>query len=326
MFDSATGTVGVLIGILAVAALIIPLGAGSVSGYLLLPWVVALVAFSTPFLLQLTPVAVLSQAWVRKHYADVAAVIALLAFFIALNTYDLTDWYYSAIGDEYLFLEHAKHMAEQGITHPFSQEGVYNHHPVMSSVYQAMVMWIFGADYYGWTLSSLLSAALTIPGIYLLGNNLGGRKTALFATVLFAVSHYIWAGTHIGNTVLTPMPVSVWSIALLVSGWRNGNPLLLYAAGGNCRAGFLHALLSTGDSASDDAVCSNIGQPTPFARSVAAALGVCVNRCTHLCRRAGTGICPDVRAGRRRVLRCGVRVRVGPHLEQHTDKPACIQL
>ena len=238
MFDSATGTVGVLIGILAVAALIVPLGAGSVSGYLLLPWVVALVAFSTPFLLQLTPVAVLSQAWVRKHYADVAAVITLLAFFIALNTYDLSDWYYSAIGDEYLFLEHAKHMAEQGITHPFSQEGVYNHHPVMSSVYQAMVMWVFGADYYGWTLSSLLSAALTIPGIYLLGNNLGGRKTALFATVLFAVSHYIWAGTHIGNTILTPLPVSVWSIALFVSGWRNGNPLLLYAAGVIAGLGF----------------------------------------------------------------------------------------
>ena len=50
ILDSVSATVGVLIGILAVAALVISLGAGSVSVYLLLPWVSALVAFSTPFL------------------------------------------------------------------------------------------------------------------------------------------------------------------------------------------------------------------------------------------------------------------------------------
>ena len=150
----------------------------------------------------------------------------------------MTDWYYSAIGDEFIFYEHAKHMAEQGITRPFGQEGVYNHHRLCPPLTRPSSWGIFGADSYGWTLSSLLSAALTIPGIYLLGNNLGGRKTALFAGVLFAVSHYVWAETHIGNTVLTPPPVSVWSIALFVSGWRKGNPLLLYLAGVVAGLGF----------------------------------------------------------------------------------------
>ena len=57
------------------------------------------------------------------------------------------------------------------------------------------------------------------------------RKAAVVAAVLFAASHYTLAGTHIGNTVLSALPVAVWSLALFVLGWRKSNPLLLYAAG-----------------------------------------------------------------------------------------------
>ena len=229
--DSITGTLGILIGVLAMAALLVPLGAGAVSGYMLLPWVSALAAFALPFLPQLACVRNLPGPWIRQHYGDVLIALFLMALFLGLNLYDLQDWYYSALGDEFLFFEHARHMTEEGISRPFSQEGVYNHHPVMSTVYQALVMGVFGADYLGWTLSSLLSAALTIPGIYLLGHTLSGRKAAVAAAILFVASHYVWAGTHTGYTVLNPLPVAVWSLALFVLGWRNGNPLLLYAAG-----------------------------------------------------------------------------------------------
>ncbi len=238
VFDSITGTLGLLIGVLAMAALLIPLGAGAISGYMLLPWIVALATFASPFLPQLASLRGSSSAWIRRHYADVLLVLSVMALFVGLNLYDLQDWYYSAIGDEFLFFEHAKHMTEEGITRPFSQEGVYNHHPVMSTVYQAVIMWVFGADYFGWTFSSLLSAALTIPGIYLLGHTLSGRKAALVAAILFAASHYMLAGTHTGNTVLNPLPVAVWSLALFVLGWRKGNPLLLYAAGIAAGLGF----------------------------------------------------------------------------------------
>lgn len=231
ILDSVTGTLGILIGVVATAALLIPLGARAASGYLLLPWLVSLAAFAAPFLPQLASVGALPRTWIREHYGDALIVLALVAVLVGLNIYDLQDWYFWAIGDEFLFFEHAKHITESGITRPFSQEGVYNHHPVMSSVYQAAVMRVFGADYYGWTLSSLLSAALTIPGIYLLGHTLAGRKAACAAAIFFAASHYILAGTHIGNTVLSPLPVAVWSLALFVLGRRNGNPLLLYLAG-----------------------------------------------------------------------------------------------
>ena len=231
ILDSVTATLSVIIGVLAVAALLIPLGAGSVSGYMLLPWVAALAAFAAPFLPRFPSLTVLRKASVRAYYGDLIVVLGLMALFIAINLYDLQNWYYSAIGDEFLFFEHAKHITEEGVTRPFSQEGVYNKHPVMSSVFQAAVMKVFGANYFGWTLSETLNATATLPGIYLLGYAFGGRKAASVSAALFASSHFIFAFSHVGYNNLSSLPVAVWSLALFVLGWRKGNPLLLYAAG-----------------------------------------------------------------------------------------------
>ena len=231
ILDSVTATLSVIIGVLAVAALLIPLGAGSVSGYMLLPWVAALAAFAAPFLPRFPSLTVFRKASVRAYYGDLTVVLGLMALFIAINLYDLQNWYYSAIGDEFLFFEHAKHITEEGVTRPFSQEGVYNKHPVMSSVFQAAVMKVFGSNYFGWTLSETLNATATLPGIYLLGYAFGGRKAASVSAALFASSHFIFAFSHVGYNNLSSLPVAVWSLALFVLGWRKGNPLLLYAAG-----------------------------------------------------------------------------------------------
>ena len=231
ILDSITGTVGLLIGVLALAALLIPLGAGAASGYMLWPWAVALAAFTAPFLPAPVSTGAMLRAWARKHYRDLLLVLSLTILFVALNLHDLQDWYYSVIGDEFIFYEHAKRMTEEGIAHPFGQEGVYNSHPVMSTVYQAAIMRVFGADYFGWTFSSLLAAGLSIPGIYLMGYALGGRKSAIVAAVLFSFGHTLFAFSHIGNNNLSSLPVAVWAMALFVLGWRKGNPLLLYAAG-----------------------------------------------------------------------------------------------
>ena len=238
ILDSITGTISIIIGVMATAALLIPLGAGAVSGYMLLPWFAALGAFAVPFLPQIDSVCALPRAWIREHYRDLLIVLALMTLFVALNLYDLQDWYYSAIGDEFLFYDHAKRMADTGITHPFSQEGVYNKHPVMSSVFQSVVMRVFGSDYFGWTFSETLNAALTIPGIYLLGYAFGGRKAAIASAALLSFSHLLFAFSHVGYNNLSSLPVAVWSLALFVTGWRKGNPLLLYAAGVIAGLGF----------------------------------------------------------------------------------------
>ena len=241
-FRSTLGVGGLLAGIAALALLLAMLAAGSVSGGTLLIWIVALVAFASPFIPRLdTAISRIKpwlMEWFHSYWWDTLAVVLLVAAFIAINAHDLRDWYYSAIGDEYLFYEHARRIVDEGISGPFSQEGVYNKHPVMSSIFQAAVMRLFGADYFGWTFSEVLNAALTIPAVYLLGRAFGGRTAALAAAAIFAFSHYIFAFSHTGYANLSSLPVSSWSLLLFVWGWRNGNPLLLYAAGVIAGLGF----------------------------------------------------------------------------------------
>ena len=229
------GAGGMVVGIAAMVVLLAMLAAGSESASAIIFWVVARVAFSGPFwpLFPVAPLLIVSLPgrWLRSHSWDLLIVATLIGVFIAINAHDLRDWYYSAIGDEFLFYEHAKRIEDEGIVRPFSQEGVYNKHPVLNSVFQATVMRIFGDDYFGWTFSELLNAALTIPAIYLLGRVLGGRTAAIAAAAIFAFSHYVFAFSHTGYNNLSSLPVSAWSLAFFVLGWRNGNPLLLYAAG-----------------------------------------------------------------------------------------------
>ena len=238
LFGTFSGTIAILVGVMAMGILIVLLGAGSTWGWTLLPWAVALVAFAIPLLPQVSFSLSAFVQRTRESYPDAIIVLALVTLFLGLNIYDLQDWYYSAIGDEFIFFEHARHITEEGIVRPFSQEGVYNKHPVMNSVFQAAVMWVFGADYFGWTLSEMLNAAIAIPGIYVLGHALGGRRAALISAALFSFSHFVFAFSHVGYNNLSAIPVAVWSLALFVQGWRKGNPLLLYAAGMIAGLGF----------------------------------------------------------------------------------------
>ncbi len=233
-----TATIGVLTGALAMGVLLALLVAGSTWGWTLLPWLLALASFAVAFVPRVRLADMLLLRWTRDRAPDLVAVLVLTGLFLGLNIHDLRDWYYSAIGDEFIFFEHARHIVDSGVSRPFSQEGVYNKHPVMNSAFQAAVMWLFGADYFGWTFSELLNAAITIPGIYLLGHALGGRRAAVISAALFSFSHFVFAFSHVGYNNLSALPVAVWSLALFVLGCRNGNPLLLYAAGVIAGLGF----------------------------------------------------------------------------------------
>ena len=201
-----------------------------------------MVAFAVLFLphpgLPVSGITSIAAGTLRGHYLDALAVLGLVALFLGIALSDLQSWYYSAIGDEFLFYEHAKRILDEGIVRPFSQEGVYNKYPVLSSVFQALSMRVFGAGYFGWTFSEALHAAIAIPGIYLIGYILGGRKAAFLSAALFAASHYILAQSHVGYANLSPLPVAVWSIALFMWGWRSNSPMLFYLAGVIAGLGF----------------------------------------------------------------------------------------
>ena len=47
-----------------------------------------------------------------KMKREIFVLFAVFLGFILLNTHDLTNWYYSFIGDEYAFFEKAKEIAQ----------------------------------------------------------------------------------------------------------------------------------------------------------------------------------------------------------------------
>ena len=233
------------LGIVTLSMTLTRLAYGATTGWDVIPWLLSLAAVAALFVPRLTPPAFLRArveermaalrasllALARTCWIDVALIVALMGIFIGLNAHDLSSWRYSVVGDEYAFFFGASEIFDGGLTRPFHQNGVYDRHPVMDIAYQAAVMRVFGGDHVGWVLSSLIAAALAIPGVYLLGNLLGGRKAAALSAILFASSHYLFAFSHLGYNTLHALPVIVWSLALFVLGLRRGSPLWLYLAG-----------------------------------------------------------------------------------------------
>ena len=233
------------LGVVTLAMTLTRLAYGATTGWDVVPWLISLAAVGALFVPRLTLPAFLRAgiaertqalrvsllALVRTAWIDVALIVALMGIFIGLNAHDLSSWRYSVVGDEYAFFFGASEILDGGLTRPFNQNGVYDRHPVMDIAYQAAVMKVFGGGHVGWVLSSLLAAALAIPGVYLLGFLLGGRKAAAVSATLFASSHYLFAFSHLGYNTLHALPVIVWSLAFFVLGLRRGNPLWLYLAG-----------------------------------------------------------------------------------------------
>ena len=214
-----------------IVVLIFRLLAGSESGLDLLLWLVAVCALATPFICRLN-LSLKRLVPPIERFPDFVIVLALVGIFVALNTHDLTDWYYSAIGDEYAHYNYARELAEDGLRRPFDLDGVYGEiNPVMASIYPAMVMKMLGVGNFAWKFSLIFSIAITIPAMYILGYALAGRIAAVVSVSILAFSHYIFAFMHTGYPNTDVMPLIVWSIALFVLGVRRGNSFLIYASG-----------------------------------------------------------------------------------------------
>lgn len=236
-FPSAFGSLSLLritaasLGVALMAILSFRLLGGSESGWDMLLWLMGFCALAVPFIRRWNPFRA-SVAAVRERTTDILIVAALVGIFVAMNSHDLTDWRYSAIGDEYAHYNFARELAEDGLKRPFDLEGVYSAiDPVMASIYQALVMRLVGVDNFGWKFSLIVSVALTIPGVYILGHVIGGRVVAFVSAAILAFSHYIFAFMHTGYPNTDVLPIIVWSITLFVLGLRRGNPFLIYASG-----------------------------------------------------------------------------------------------
>lgn len=193
-------------------------------------WFLTFVIFAVPMMPRVDLQRLFLQ---RSLMIDILIVAGFMTAFIVLNVRDATDWYYSVIGDEYLFYEWAERLFDEStLVGIFSQNGVYETHSVMVTIYQALVMAVFGWDHFGWVFSSILCVVITIPAVYISGRLLSeGRVAAVVATAILSFSHYLFAFSHIGYDTLTCLPTTAWTVALFLLGGKKRNWGLLLAAG-----------------------------------------------------------------------------------------------
>ena len=170
---------------------------------------------------------------------EAALVLALVGTFVGINVRDLDSWQYMAIGDEGPFYSTAKSIFSDSTLNWFSQlQGAYNVHPVLSSVWHAVNMLIFGDGLFGWKMGSLSAIALTLPVFYLLLRELTSARTALFGTMFLAASHYLFSYAHTSYNNIFPLFPTVVSLLFLSAGLRRGRPSLLVLAGIAAGLGF----------------------------------------------------------------------------------------
>ena len=197
------------------------------SGYDVILWVAGMTAFGASFV----DLRILRDTRFSLPPVDTAIVIALMLVCIVLHSHDLRDWYYAAIGDEIGFFLRVRQILEEGIERPFALQGVYHNSPMLNSIYQAYVSWVFGGGAWGWKFSSVLGLAIAVPGIYILGYIFAGRIAGIVSAVILLSSHYVMAFTHIGYTHLDALPVTVWAMLAFIVGSRRKSAPILFVAG-----------------------------------------------------------------------------------------------
>ena len=113
----------------------------------------------------------------------------------------------------------------EGVFHAFSQNGVYDYHPVLNTVYKAAVMGVFGEGHFGWKMGGVVAMALATAGVYALGYALGNRTVAMVAGASFAFSHYLLGLVNGGYNHTEALPTTVWALALFVIGCTAEEPV-----------------------------------------------------------------------------------------------------
>jgi hypothetical protein len=168
----------------------------------------------------------------RAFLFEALLVLALVSILGYLLTFDLSDWYYSSIGDEHAFFLFARELA-LGLNGRslFAQDGAYGIIPVLNGFLEGLQMRIFGITGPGWKLSTITPVLVGLVATYLLARTLFNTRVALIALALLATSQYLLAYGHSGYPNLEPLLPGVLALLLFVLGIRKSSVALLTAAG-----------------------------------------------------------------------------------------------
>lgn len=175
----------------------------------------------------------------RWHILEYVFAATLVGFFIGLMVHDLANWRYARIGDEAVFWEFASTIAygDHDLNY-FTFRGPTDEHPVLSSLYQGMVMRMAGVGMFSWKLSTTLAIAGSLPFFYWLIRSTLGVRPAVFSTAILTCSHVLFAYAHTGYDNALAIFPTVAALAFYAAGRAPRHPLLLYGAGVMAGLGF----------------------------------------------------------------------------------------
>lgn len=131
-------------------------------------WVIPLATISLAFALSLWALGIRRLPPSRLTIRDWIAILIICFSAIPVHHQLAPSWKFALIGDEGAFFDLAKQFVDSGFTgvDPFEASGTYGDHPVALTLWQSLVMWIWGSTPSGWKLSCSLLMVATIPALY----------------------------------------------------------------------------------------------------------------------------------------------------------------
>lgn len=146
----------------------------------------------------LLTVLILLLRWVKP-----APIYWVTCAAIGLMSYRLWGWEYAVVGDEYSFYSYAlQRLGDEGLwgslAYLFKGTAVYGSHPFLSTWVQMLSMSIFGEDHFGWRISNIFLAGVSLYFFYVFFRTFLSMRVSLWAVMLLACSHYLFNFSKIG--------------------------------------------------------------------------------------------------------------------------------
>lgn len=177
----------------------------------------------------------------KSHIKKLHPLFWLSLFVIVFYSYQMDNWLYSKIGDEYAFFYFARDLINRPLfwqlSNLFSINGVYGTHSVLSSIISNISMRFLGFDHHGWILSNYFLVISSIIFFYSFINEFFNQKIALVSVLFLSFSSYIIGFSRIGYNNLQALFFG--SIAILISGKFIKNKTLSNAFLSGISMGFL---------------------------------------------------------------------------------------
>jgi len=174
----------------------------------------------------------------NQPYRDVGIIILLLIMGLLIGTYQLQNIPNSIQGDEGVFFENARAIANGNYTHSIFGFGVYSY-PIFSSFIQGAVMRIFGKDIWGWRFASVLPALLSVVPLYFLGKEVFNRRVGIISSLIYISSPYYLSFARLGynnSQAILFVTLCVW---LFYLGLKRKSLLYIFLTGVAAGLGFL---------------------------------------------------------------------------------------